>query len=641
MFEYIVEPDKKKKVLDDIAAEALASKIVKDYDSYNHSRQSNLDKAEALQNEIFFKNTDGRKNREVGSTSDNTSVEEWKSNAKLGKSFMFYQTLKAFIWKNIYANINSMFDVSGENQETDNESNKQKAYLTDILEKMDFQQTCDKIIDYALIYGEISAFAAWKKKYEEYRRPIDYFKTLFQEDVNKLPLVLEAIAKGKTSYVDQKKVYDNPYVYPVNPANLVFDVAQKDNWDNCPKIYRTFKTPDEIINNKFYHIKKEDKEAIKNLISSASDSSYTDQSDRSLSNECINGNTVEVLDHWGDLKVDGELLKNWHAVVVARKFLVLFEKNNRIINPFTFGTLVEDPSTKRGISPLYSILDIAHMQEDLFNRTCDMQALSENPPVYAPEDFFADKDVKLYPGKIITYGDSLNPDRIKPMTFNVGVFLNDISYLNDLMAETSGIFPNMAGADEQKAKTATEISTKAQGQVTRLAMIIDTINQYLIIPVVEKVAKLCADFKSGEEQVYVNKDNKQDTITIDDNIRQGDYKYTYSDRTLTAERIEKADMVINAAKEFAQFIPLNVQELFTWYFEQKGVENPERFLNNNNIDPQIQEALLNNPQTAPLIQQMQQAVEVSRQQQGNNNASAPNKEPNQPQPQPQAPNIME
>ena len=26
------------------------------------------------------------------------------------------------------------------------------------------------------------------------------------------------------------------------------------------------------------------------------------------------------------------------------------------------------------------------------------------------------------------------------------------------------------------------------------------------------------------------------------------------------------------------FIPLNLQEIFTWYFEQKGVDNPERFL---------------------------------------------------------------
>lgn len=73
------------------------------------------------------------------------------------------------------------------------------------------------------------------------------------------------------------------------------------------------------------------------------------------------------------------------------------------------------------------------------------------------------------------------------------------------MSEVSGIFPNMAGADEHNAKTATEISTKTQGQLTRLSMLIDTINQYAVIPDVKKVAKLRADFKSGVEQILINK----------------------------------------------------------------------------------------------------------------------------------------
>ena len=55
---------------------------------------------------------------------------------------------------------------------------------------------------------------------------------------------------------------------------------------------------------------------------------------------------------------------------------------------------------------------------------------------------------------------------------------------------------------------------------------------------------------------------------------------------------------------------LNAQELFTWYMEQKGVdENPERFLQNINfIDPQVQQVLLQNPQLAPVIQEMQNRV---------------------------------
>ena len=607
MFEYIIEPEQKKKVLDETDALNLAAKISKDYDTYNTARQSNLDKANALMDEIFFKNEQKENNIENWNTPKG-STDDWKTKSKMGKTYMLYQTLKAFIWKNVYSNIASMFDVSGENQETDNDSNKQKAFLVDLFEKMDFQQTYDKIIDYALIYGELSAFAAWKKKYEEYRRPINYFQSLFKDDVNKLPLILEAIKNGQNYYTDQKKIYDNPFVYSVNPANLVFDVTQKDNWDGCPKIYRTFKTPDEIINNKYYKIPKDVKELIRNATTQPGSAKLNNQDDAALKNECINGNTIEVLDHWGDLKLDnGTVLRNWHAVVVARQFLVLFEKNNRIVNPFTFGTLIEDPSTKRGISPLYCILALAHMQEDLFNRTCNMQALAENPPIFAPEDFFKDKDVKLYPGKIITYGDGLNPDRIRPMDFNVSVFLNDISFLSDLMAETSGIFPNMVGADEQRAKTATEISTKAQGQVTRLAMIIDTINQYLTIPIVEKVAKLCADFKFGNEDIFINKDNKKETITITDEIRQGDYKYTYSDRNLTADRAEKADMVVQIAEHFAKFIPLNAQELFTWYFEQKGVENPERFLQEGaNLPPEIQNYLAQQPETQAMLAGYQQ-----------------------------------
>ena len=70
---------------------------------------------------------------------------------KCVKHLCFYQTLKAFIWRNTYANVNSMFDVSGENRDSNNMSNKQKAMLVDIFEKMDFQKTCDKVIDNALL----------------------------------------------------------------------------------------------------------------------------------------------------------------------------------------------------------------------------------------------------------------------------------------------------------------------------------------------------------------------------------------------------------------------------------------------------------------------------------------------------------
>ena len=594
-FEYLIQKENSIKKLSKGDENSLVKSITENFKIYNEKRSQNLQNSNALIDEIFFKN------KFVTNTSDKNT--NWKSKIKMCKLFMFYQTLKAFIWRNVYSNVNSMFDVSGENQDSDNFSNKQKAMLVDILEKMNYQKTCDNVIDNALLYGELISFTAWKKCYEEYRRPIEFFKNIFSDDFQKLPRVMEAISQGKNYWTDSKKIYDNPFIYPVNPANLVFDVSQKDNWDDCPKIYRSFKCPQDIINNQLYSIDSLTAREIKNLVKTNNEP-YNKDVKKHL-DEVVDGQTVEILEHWGDLKLpDGTILKNWHAVVVARKYLVRFKKNETIINPFTYGTFIQDPESKRGISPLYSILSIAHAQEDLFNRTLNMQALSENPPLLAPEGFFTQEEINLYPGKIIEYGDNLSPSAaFKQLTFEHTVFSNDISFLDSLMSEVSGIYPSMIGIDEDSVKTATEITTKTQGQMTRLAMLLDIINQYLIIPNVKNVAKLCADFKSGIETVYINKNNQKELIEIDDSVRQADYKYTYSDRTMINEKSTKADLLVQAIDKFSQKIALDLPEIFVWYFEQKGVENPERFLTQNTQIPQ--QPVTETPQVPASVEQTQ------------------------------------
>ncbi len=594
-FEYLIQKENSIKKLSKGEENSLVKSITENFKIYNEKRSQNLQNSNALIDEIFFKN------KFVTNTSDKNT--NWKSKIKMCKLFMFYQTLKAFIWRNVYSNVNSMFDVSGENQDSDNFSNKQKAMLVDILEKMNYQKTCDTVIDNALLYGELISFTAWKKRYEEYRRPIEFFKNIFSDDFQKLPRVMEAISQGKNYWTDSKKIYDNPFIYPVNPANLVFDVSQKDNWDDCPKIYRSFKCPQDIINNQLYSIDSLTASEIKNLVKTNNEP-YNKDVKKHL-DEVVDGQTVEILEHWGDLKLpDGTILKNWHAVVVARKYLVRFKKNETIINPFTYGTFIQDPESKRGISPLYSILSIAHAQEDLFNRTLNMQALSENPPLLAPEGFFTQEEINLYPGKIIEYGDNLSPSAaFKQLTFEHTVFSNDISFLDSLMSEVSGIYPSMIGIDEDSVKTATEITTKTQGQMTRLAMLLDIINQYLIIPNVKNVAKLCADFKSGIETVFINKNNQKELIEIDDSVRQADYKYTYSDRTMINEKSNKADLLVQAIDKFSQKITLDLPEIFVWYFEQKGVENPERFLTQNTQIPQ--QPVTETPQVPVSVEQTQ------------------------------------
>lgn len=608
--EYIVEKTQKVKKLSDEDKLTLAKKISEEFKTYDNARASQLEKAQRLINEIYFKKV---------IKPDASSTKSWKCTLKMGKAFMFYQILKAFIWKNIYANMNSMFDVSGENLESDNNSNKQKTMLVDICEKMEYGKTCDKIIDKSLIYGELISFCTWRKLSEEYRRPISFFNGI--KEPSKLLQIASAVAKGDKFYIDERVTYDNPYIYCVDPANFVFDTTQLDmNWETCPKINRTWRTPEDIINNRYFEVPKEVANDLREMIKTGSDDGkLSTQNPTSLKQETRNGTTVEMLEHWGDLMLtDGIVLKNWYAVVVAGKYLVRFEKNPFIINPFSYGTYFQDPDTKRGISPLYSILDIAETQEDILRRTMNLQSLTENPPVLAPKGFFGDDadDIDLYPGKIIEYDPQLYTEsKVTPLDFAVNVFSQDLEYIDDLMSEISGVFPNMAGGSENDRTTATEISTKVEGQLTRLKMLLDVINQNLILSDVKKIAKLKANFTFGDETVFVNNENKPENVTINDEVRQADYRYTYADRSATNERFNYVDMVAQAVQMFIKTgLQINIEEFFTWFMEQKGVENPERFLNIQQIlSPEVQQALLNNPTLAPVIQEMQKRVEMAKQ----------------------------
>ncbi len=607
--EYIVEKTQKVKKLSEEEKLSLAKKIAEEFKTYDNARASQLEKAQRLINEVYFKNI---------IKPEEGSQKAWKSTLKMGKAFMFHQILKAFIWKNIYANTNSMFDVSGENLESDNNSNKQKTMLVDICEKMEYSKTCDKIIDKSLLYGELISFVTWKKHSEEYRRPISFFDGI--KDPAKLLKIASAAAKGERFYVDERMIYDNPFVYNVDPANFVFDTTQSDrNWDTCPKINRTWRTPEDIINNKYFEVSKEAASDLREMIKSGSnDAKLSNQDSSSLKNETRNGTTVEMLEHWGDLMLsDGTVLRNWYAVVIAGKYLVRFEKNPFIDNPFSYGAYFIDPDTKRGISPIYSILDIAETQEDILRRTMNLQSLTENPPILAAKGFFGDDpdDIDLYPGKVIEYDPQLYADSaIKPLEFAVNVFSQDMNYIDDLMSEISGVFPNMAGASENDRTTATEISTKVEGQLTRLKMLLDVINQNLILSDIKKIAKLKANFTFGDETVFVNNENKPENVVIDDNVRQADYRYTYADRSATNERFNYVDMVAQAVQMFVKTgLQINIEEFFTWFMEQKGVENPERFLNVQQfLSPEVQQALLNNPQLAPIIQEMQKRVEMAK-----------------------------
>jgi len=92
------------------------------------------------------------------------------------------------------------------------------------------------------------------------------------------------------------------------------------------------------------------------------------------------------------------------------------------------------------------------------------------------------------------------------------------------------------------------------------------------------------------------------------------------------DKSNKADMVVQAAERFGQYMPMNVPELFTWYMEQKGVENPERFMQ---TQPQIPQELQNYLMQQPEVQALMAGYQQAEQQQQGKPLQQPNipKEP--------------
>ena len=119
----------------------------------------------------------------------------------------------------------------------------------------------------------------------------------------------------------------------------------------------------------------------------------------------------------------------------------------------------------------------------------------------------------------------------------------------------------------------------------RLSMIIDEINQHLIIPVIEKSADLIANLIFDEEQIFVTNNEIPQTITINDDVRDGDYKYVYGDRNAMQLRKFKVkemfDICANMLKTFPELKDsINSSEAFKFVLEQYGYDNFERFKQN-------------------------------------------------------------
>ncbi len=546
----IIKEDTKGKLSGD-NEKITCENIVKLYDQLESERKQQLEDVSMLRDEIYSKNV----------TPKNT----WNAQINLPDIYELAQTLKSHLIENLYSHPEAMFDVSGTNNNSQKYANEQKAMLVDSFEKMKFESELEKIVDSVVEAGESTVFVGWKTKIKEIRRKNPLFKA----------------QDGEEAYIiDSKVVYDGAIVKHVDCENFVFDAETKDDWDKCAKIYRNYQDIEQIRSNEFNNLLTKEKE--EKLIA------LLDPKNKSKKAKSTRNNQVEILEFWGDFTLNSTtVFKNYLIVVAGRSEIIRFEPNPYVINPFIHANIIEDPQTRRGISPLKIAVSLNRLSSTILNKQLDALSLIINPPYLAPKGCFkGEQNVK--PGKIIEYDAALMPNQPVALKFDSALRGWDfIQYFKNSIESATGIFKNMSGTLSDKDKTATEVTYSLSGQAVRLSMIIDSVNRKLIIPIVEKTADVIANFKFGNEIIAVKGQNGTTFLEIDDFVRSGDYVYRYGDRKATLERKYRFKEMFDVINAFAKIPEVNNQvdwlECFKFALEQYGVENSENFLRSEKI----------------------------------------------------------
>lgn len=529
----------------------LVNDISQKYDKFEDYRTQQLSDIKLVRDAIY--NPAGQ------------SVNGWGSRIELPDIYELAQTLKSHISENLYSHPDAMFDVTGTTPQTQEYANRQKAMLVNTFEQMNIENELEKVIDSIVETGECTLFVGWETIIKQVRRA----KTL-EEELSR--------PDGKNFVLEDKVVYDNAKVKFIKAEDFVFDKSNRDKWDSCAKIYRTYATIDEIFCDKSNNLlTKEKLEVLKGVVAKKRNKNEFDS---------VEDNKLEILEYWGDIELsDGKILRNRLITIAGRREVIRFEVNPFVINPFIYANIIESPYSGRGISPLKVALVLNNISSTILNKQIDALALMINPPYLAPKGCFkGEQDVR--PGKIIEYDAALMPNAPTPLSFDKAMqgwdFLN---YFKSTTESATGIFKNMSGNLQEVPRTATELNYSVSGQEARLNMMLDSINRKIIIPMVEKTAEIIANFKLGDELIRIDDHGKYMFTRINDDIRNSTYIYRYGDRKASFERKLRLKEMFDVVKSFAEVPTVAEQidwlECFKFALEQYGIENANNFLVNS------------------------------------------------------------
>ena len=401
---------------------------------------------------------------------------DWHSNIRLNRMYEFYNKLYGILYETFYDKISSYLKLGKDNHD--------KVY--NLALDQENKKTLLVSIKDMLDTGEVVASSEYKTVYKKEVATLDQIGMV---DPNSI------ISIRENSFVYRKEVSKRLNFIRIDPCNFVYDpliTPCTDDFYECDKIIKQWKTRREILSNKTYEI---DRAEFEQTFAQQTIPNAQSQ-DESDINSTYRYNQIEVLTMFGTFYVGGKAYENYVAVVIGRKFLAYFAPKGIYTPDVYYFPFHARGNGARGISPLFYIADLCQAEEEAYNDSRDAVRLLLNPTRFAPTGFFEEPVVKQEPGKVITYRIGMqDPNAIIKETIDAQ------PSIMSFQETTKQLEKEIAGIDNGQLSVKSEALTEEE--VKRIAvsesLIPNMIISGIMLNIVSRYLKDCVEMADGVE----------------------------------------------------------------------------------------------------------------------------------------------
>lgn len=401
---------------------------------------------------------------------------DWHSNIKLNRMYEFYNKLYGILYETFYDKISSYLKLGKENHDkVYNQALDQENKKTLLVSIKDMLDT-----------GEVVASSEYKTVYKKEVLPIEEIGNVDPASI---------VSVRENSFVVRQEVEKRLNFVRIDPCNFVYDplvTPCTEDFYECDKIIKQWKTRREILSNKSYEL---DRQAFEEAFAQPSTPNLQEQ-DETTTYNVYRYNQIEVLTMFGTFYIGGKAYENYVAVVIGRAFLAYFAPKGIYTPDVYYFPFHARGNGARGVSPLFYIADLCKAEEDAYNDTRDAVKLQINPCRYAPTGFFEENNVKQEPGKIITYRLGMqDPNAIIKETIDAQ------PAIQSFQETTKQLEKEIAGIDNGQLSVKSEALTEEE--VKRIAvsesLIPNMIISGIMLNIVSRYLKDCVEMVDGQE----------------------------------------------------------------------------------------------------------------------------------------------